>query len=152
VNFFSYLFGKSTNDLTINEVDLDSAENREFLANAKEKCSRDDLERLLLLVASLPTTSARSGKRFLQKTDVENYCFRATSFEGVFHCAASVTAFNNGSTGELCQRAEILSSPIPHIKARHSWRGTSGSFGTNTFYVIRSGRSEFLCGDHFDPR
>jgi hypothetical protein len=152
VNFFGYLFGNRTSDLIINELDLDSSENRELLANAKEKCSRDDLERLLLLVASLHTTSARSGKRFLQKTDVENYCFRATSFEGVFHCAASVTAFNNGSIAELCQRAEILSSPIPHIKARHSWRGISGSFGTNTFYAIRSGRLEFLCGDHCDLR
>ena len=154
MRFFGALFGKSTNDLTIDDIDLDSTGGREILANAKEICSREDWERPLVLVKSLHTTSVSSAKRFLQRTDVGSYSFRATSFEGVLQCAANVTAFKNGSVCELCQRAEILSSPIPHIKARHSWRGASGSYGSNTFYAVRSGRSEFLCGDHgdqFDP-
>jgi hypothetical protein len=96
---------------------------------------------------SLKILSGKEGVRFVHNADVDN-CNQASSVDAVLYLAATVTSYNDGNLGELCRRAEITSSPIPHLRAFHSWKGIGDSYGTKTFYVVRVGQAEFFCGDH----
>jgi hypothetical protein len=153
VSFWTSLFGKQSESeefkIEGDDVDLDSPKARELLSKAKTKCTPAEFENLHAIVAALPAVSANKAKRFMQGADLD-FCSGAASVERVLHGAAGVTSFNSGNFGELCRRAEVISTPIPHLRAFHSWQGLSDSFGTKTFYAVRVGKAEFLWGDHVD--
>lgn len=130
-------------------MDASTPEAIDFLNKRRTKCSPDEWERFRALVASLKTVSRGKAVHFIQRADVDR-CEQVSSIDGVLYRAADVTSYNNGNLGELCRRAEIISTPFPHLRAFHSWMGLSDSYGTKTFYAVRVGTSEFVCGDHVD--
>lgn len=72
---------------------------------------------------------------------------RMESVEAVLLFAVWVTLFNKGSFTELATNALIIANPISHLRAKHSWTQARDSYGTNRFYILRTGEKQYLCAD-----
>lgn len=70
------------------------------------------------------------------------------SAEAVVLLAIWKSLWNGDSFAQLAGNARVITNPVTHLRADHSWsQGQGGSCGTDEFYVLRTGEQQYLCAN-----
>jgi hypothetical protein len=156
---YSRLAGERRAQEAADEAERSAAEERSYgdyfpvemnvvvLSEAKKGAGPGKAEELERALERLPIVEVLPAKRFLAKAVEDRGFSDARSIKEVIMRAAIETSYNQGNFGELCGSAAVVGSPLPHLRASHSWQSAHDAFGTKTFYAVRVGPSRYLCGD-----